>query len=285
MSRRNYVTLPADRSAAEVWQIHYREEGEGIPLVLLHPSPLSGGFMEPLLTLFAKQARAIAWDTPGYGQSDPLPEPGDSLAPYVEALHDFIAVLGLENPVIYGSATGAQIAIEYAKAYPEETNGLLLENVAWFFDSEREAIMETYFPDISPQPDGSHLQLVWKMVNQLYQYFPWYDISENALVNNVLPPLEVIDKTLLDYLIAGPDYDRAYRAAFLNERPEQLQPLTVPTRILRWQGSLLRDYSDRLDNAKLPSCIQMRYAEAGIDARYAALEEVLAELVCMGALE
>ena len=279
MSHRNYVTLGEDRQGGAAWQIHYREAGAGTPVVLLHPSPLSSGFMEPLITLFAKRARAIAWDTPGYGQSDPLPGSGEGLRPYVEALHAFISALGVEKPVIYGSATGAQIAIEYAKVYPDEVRALVLENVALFSDAERARFMDAYFPDLKPQTDGRHLSKVWEMVSQLYHYFPWYDTSKEALVNEADVPVEILQRTALDYLIAGPDYTKAYQAAFLNERLERLQPLTVPAQIVRWQGSLLKKYSDRLDEVELPSNIKMHFAGAGVEARFEVLDRVLSELI------
>ena len=280
MSRRAYVSLPAGADgAAGQWQIHYREAGTGAPVLLLHPSPLSSAFMQPLLALFAGQGRAIAWDTPGYGQSDPLPQAGPGLTAYVRALYDVTVALGLDTPLIYGSATGAQIAIEFGKAYPHATRGLLLENAAWFFDSERDAMLASYFPDISPRADGSHLLRVWQMVNQLYQYFPWYDTSAAARVRDTPAPLDIVHKTALDYLLAGPDYHRAYRAAFFNERPEQLQGLRVPTRIMRWPDSLLKKYSDRLDTAELPGNIRMHHAGAGPEVRFAGLSEALAHLL------
>ncbi|MGK0292012.1 MAG: pimeloyl-ACP methyl ester carboxylesterase [Porticoccaceae bacterium] len=277
MILRNYLTV-GDQETKSPWQIHYREAGTGVPIVLLHPSPTSSVFMEPLVALFAKQGRAIAWDTPGYGQSDKLPCDTEGLDPYVQALNAFIVGLGLDKPVIYGSATGAQLAIEYGKAYPENTGGVLLDNAAWFYNSERDAIMESYFPDISPQEDGSHLQLVWKMATQVYRYFPWYDRS-SPVKNAVEIPLSLVQQTALDYLFAGTDYDRAYRAAFLNERPEQLRGLSIPTRLMRWQDSILKSYTDRLDSADLPENIKMCPAGPGRDNRLAALEQALSDLL------
>lgn len=278
MSQRAYATLAAATPTGAPWQIHYRAAGAGVPVILLHPSPLSSAFMEPLITLFSKQARAIAWDTPGYGQSDPLPQPGEGLDAYVQALHEFIATLELDRPLIYGSATGAQIAIEYGKACADNTRGLLLENVAWFFDAEREQIMQSYFPDIRPERDGSHLQLVWKMASQVYRYFPWYDTSKAALVRTADAPLELLQKTVVDHLLAGQDYAQAYRAAFMNERPEPLQSLQIPTHLVRWQDSIIKAYSDRLDDAELPANIKMYYADTGMEARFLTLEQALTEL-------
>ncbi|NBX58373.1 MAG: alpha/beta fold hydrolase, partial [Gammaproteobacteria bacterium] len=67
-------------------QIHYRALGEGPPVCLLHASPLSSAFMiGQMQALAAAGYRAIALDTPGYGQSDPLPSPPTTLADYARA--------------------------------------------------------------------------------------------------------------------------------------------------------------------------------------------------------
>lgn len=266
---KHYVTL----NKPSPWQIHYRSQGQGHSVILLHPSPLSSSFMQPIMNVLSENHRVIAWDTPGYGQSDPLPENDGSLSPYVEALKLFIDELGLKDAVIYGSATGAQIAIEYAKAYPETINGIVLENAAWFFDSEREEILQHYFPEIEPQEDGSHLPFVWKIVNQLYHYFPWFDTSDSARVSCAEIPVSLKHQTLMEYFTAGKDYHLAYRAAFMNERPEQLRGVTIPTHIMRWESSILKKYVDRLDAADLPSNIEMKHADAGIENRFAVLKQ------------
>jgi len=299
---KHYVTLGTNNP----WQLHYRSQGEDhLPVVvLLHASPMSSAIMQPIMNTLSDSFKVIALDTPGYGQSDPLPqtqvgegdalnnslepnnspepinspEPHVGLAPYVRALNEFINTLGLKQPLLYGSATGAQIAIEYAKAHPASIKGMVLENSAWFKDDERSAILEQYFPDIRPQKDGSHLALVWKMSSQLFHYFPWFDTSENARVGHADMPAQVIQDTLMGYLTAGENYHLAYRAAFMNERPEQLQPVTVPTHILRWPSSLLKQYVDRLDDAELPENIQMRFAQAGIDDRFNVLKQSMLSL-------
>ncbi|WP_157117927.1 alpha/beta fold hydrolase [Oceanicoccus sagamiensis] len=72
--RKHYINLS---TGGHEWQIHYRDTSGSPqntrPIILLHPSPLSSAFMEPLLQLLAPSTRAIAWDTPGYGLSDSLP--------------------------------------------------------------------------------------------------------------------------------------------------------------------------------------------------------------------
>ena len=85
--RRHYHTLSNGR------QVHYLRAGEGDPVLLLHPSPLSASFLRPLIDFLAGSFDVIAMDTPGYGSSDPLEEPGDDLVPYVGAIGEFMAGL------------------------------------------------------------------------------------------------------------------------------------------------------------------------------------------------
>jgi len=82
----------------------------------------------------------------------------------------------------------------------------------------------------------------------------------------------------MSYLTAGKDYDRAYRAAFNNEDARNAQAITRPTRILRWQGSILRRYADRLDDFEWPRNVRMVHCENTLEARYKALTNIIAEM-------
>ncbi|QFU77812.1 alpha/beta hydrolase [Halioglobus maricola] len=240
---------------------------------MLHPSPLSSAFLEPLIRFLADDFDVIALDTPGYGDSDPLPAAADNLEPYVAVIGEVLAQLGDNRFLLYGNATGAQLAVESAKLFPQVVAGVVLENAAAFSDIEREEIMDGYFPDLTPQEDGSHIELAWKIARQTFQYFPWYDTSDAARIADAEPPRALVEATVNAYLKAGPDYARAYRLAFANERPEQLAAVTVPTRVMMWQDALLLAYGERLRHAGLPKNIEFVDAAEGIEARYIALRE------------
>ena len=126
--KKNYADIGLGDSTL---QIHYLRGGTGAPLILLHPSPLSASWLQPQCRALIGQFDCIAPDTPGYGGSDPLPEQPLNLQPYVLAVASFLDALGLDRTLFYGSATGAQIAIEFAKTFPDRCDGLLLENVAF----------------------------------------------------------------------------------------------------------------------------------------------------------
>ncbi|MBU3023532.1 alpha/beta fold hydrolase [Aestuariibacter sp. A3R04] len=250
--------------------------GAGTPIIVLHPSPLSSRFMQPLMSVLATEGnRIIAWDTPGYGDSDALPSNGGNLHEYADCLREFITGLGISSAIIYGNATGAQIAIEFSKLYPAMCERLILENCAIFTDEERADFFEHYFPDLTPRADGGHLQVAWKMVNQLFEYFPWYDTSAQARLNTPKPDLDVIQATFMDYLKAGPHYASAYKAALENERPEKLQAVSVTTDIVLWQSSMIHHYCERLRDLTLPSNIALHRADAGLAARTEQLCKIL----------
>jgi len=275
MSLRKYANIDYE---GQVHQTHYRHAGSGPPLILLHPSPLSSRFMQPLVELFEGMAEVLAPDTPGYGASDPLPRPGNDLSVYADWLKRFMAAQGIGSAGIYGSATGAQIAVQFARSFPESTDFLVLDNAVHFPDADRQRIMKDYFPDLSPRPDGSHLQVAWNMASRLYHYFPWFDQGDESRVSDQQPPPERVHATVLDYLLAGQDYDRAYRAAFNYEKAQNIQAIQRPTRIIRWKGSYVRRYADLLDDFEWPEHIRMVHCEASIESRYQALVKSIAEL-------
>ena len=286
MIRREYVHIPRSELAGgsadgTVHNTHYRVAGSGPPLILLHPSPMSSAFMLPLIELLQDQATVYALDTPGYGQSDALPEPADNLDPYVQWLKACMQALGLESAGILGSATGAQIAIQFARQQAESTRFVILENAVHFNEDERADILRHYFPDMSPQEDASHLQLAWTMARGLFRQFPWYDEREESRISDVPPPTALVHATAMAYLNSGVDYARAYKAAFCNEDARNMQQIPKPARVIRWQGSILRKYADRLDEYQWPGHIRMVHAGAGIEERYAALREALRELLSL----
>lgn len=104
-------------------QLHYREAGTRShrpTLVLLHQNPSSSLEYEPLISEMAHDRHVIAFDTPGYGMSDPPPEPLD-MAGYAACFAAGLSTLGhcKADPCdVYGFHTGALLAIELAIALP-----------------------------------------------------------------------------------------------------------------------------------------------------------------------
>jgi pimeloyl-ACP methyl ester carboxylesterase len=264
-------------------RLHWRECGaaDAPLLVLLHPSPRSSAMYEPWLPrLAALGLRACALDTPGYGASDGLAQPVVHLNDYLPALRDWAKQLGgSQRPMVYGSATGAQLATAWGRAHPGELRHLLLDNAAHFDDAERATLLERYFPDLSPQADGSHLATAWRLAAQMAQFFPWYEADEAHRVSTRVPSAAEVHASALEFLNAGPAYAAAYRAAFEHERAANVQSLRVPTTLLRWAGSPILKHIDRLLAHPLPPNVQVLRVPAPQVERLAAIEQHLTGLL------
>ncbi len=259
--------------------LHYRVTGSGPPLFALHPSPLDSAFMAPLMARLADRATVIAPDTPGFGDSDPLPGPIDDLSPCARAMTALRRALGLERVGVYGSATGAQIAVEWAKTEPQALSGIMLDNAAAFDDAERQRMLEGYLPDMRPSHDGGHLARAWLAAHDGTLFFPWQTPAAENRISRQLAPAAAMQATARGYLRAGPGYASIYRAAFRNERVEQLTPVTTPLVILRWQGSILARWTARLDTQSWGAHVTMAHCGPSPDARWDCLERNLERIL------
>ena len=263
--------------------LHYRMLGRGPALLMLHPSPLSSAFMAPLMQRFAGRALTIAPDTPGYGRSTAIAGEIKDLTPYVEAMRRFIDALGLTQYAIYGSATGAQIAIELAKRDADRVTGVILDNAADFTDAESEHIMQGYFPDTTPCEDGSHLARIWQVAHDSTLFFPWHLRRAENRIAPAPAAAEIMHMTAMGYLQAGPAYDQAYRAAFRNERAARVQGISVPVSIIRWPSSILKRYTDRFDDYAWGEQVHMAHCDAGMEARVQCIEAQFPRIFAGGA--
>lgn len=109
-------------------RLHWIETGTGRPVVFVHGA---GGMVEDLLTsrfapLVGARHRLIAIDRPGYGHSD---RPRAELAgPEAQArlLHQALAQLGVERPILIGHSWGGALVLAYAQEFPADTAGVLV---------------------------------------------------------------------------------------------------------------------------------------------------------------
>lgn len=264
-----YVTLPGGQ------QIHYRQAGEGPPLVILHPSPQSSEAMMPAINAFSSICMCFALDTAGYGLSDSFECDQPTLSDYAHNLIAAIDAIGIDSFCLYGVATGSQIAIEVGKLYPGRLNLIMLDANGHMSDDERALMMEGYFPDVTPQRDGGHLLTYWDMCRDLFAAFPWNSGRLSDRLKFDLPPAAVVHDIMNRYLQAGQDYAKAYKMAFLAESRDHMDGLNVPTTMMRWEGSPVLKIADDLIKVGLPECVEVLHAGLSVEERYAVQAEKL----------
>lgn len=84
-------------------QVHLREEGSGPTVLLLYKTPTSSlTYARALPLLAAAGYRAIAMDTPGYGQSARPAEPPTEMAFYADVVRDVLDGLDIEQARLVG---------------------------------------------------------------------------------------------------------------------------------------------------------------------------------------
>ncbi|HXM83382.1 MAG TPA: alpha/beta hydrolase [Burkholderiales bacterium] len=121
--------------------ISYRESGSGPALVMLHGfGASSAAWLFQLESL--KGFRIVAWDAPGYGDSDALPNEKPVAKDYADALDKFVQALGLKQFVIVANSLGGLMAGAFARAYPQRVRGMLLVSPAGGHGGDQKKLAE-----------------------------------------------------------------------------------------------------------------------------------------------
>jgi 3-oxoadipate enol-lactonase len=107
--------------------IGYTQAGGGgaTPIVFLHGVGSDKSVWHPQLAHFGRTRRAIAFDYPGYGDSDPAPE-GTTRDDYAAAILSAMHELGVDRAHVCGLSLGGVIAIAMHHAAPERCASLVL---------------------------------------------------------------------------------------------------------------------------------------------------------------
>ena len=95
------------------------------PIVFLHGVGSDKSVWHPQLAHFSKQRCAIAFDYPGYGDSDPAPD-GTTRDDYAQAIWSALDALGIGRAHLCGLSLGGVIAIAMNAAAPERCGSLIL---------------------------------------------------------------------------------------------------------------------------------------------------------------
>ncbi len=106
--------------------VHYRDEGKGYPLVLLHGSPMSLHSFDRITAELSKQYRVIRLDLPGYGLTGPNAAGDYSLEWYVRFLDSFLTALHVDSCYLAGHSFGGRLASEFAYKKKDRVKKLIL---------------------------------------------------------------------------------------------------------------------------------------------------------------
>jgi len=129
-AERSSVTVLEQRTFVQGRPASYSVAGEGMPVVLLHGWALGEHTYRDVISAVARQGcRVIAPSLPGFGGTGDLPADQFSLAGYAAWVHDLLAALDVEEPVVVlGHSFGGGVATRFAHDHRSQVRSLVLVN-------------------------------------------------------------------------------------------------------------------------------------------------------------
>ncbi|MBF0223849.1 MAG: alpha/beta hydrolase [Desulfobacterales bacterium] len=110
----------------ENMNIHYRDEGSGPILVLLHGVCSSLHTWDAWVKHLKPYYRVIRIDIPGFGFSGPFKKEIYDPDKGVQLIHQIISALNIENFYLAGNSIGGFFSWRYTLKYPEKVDKLIL---------------------------------------------------------------------------------------------------------------------------------------------------------------
>lgn len=117
--------------------VHYRIEGEGKPIILIHGTGSCLQTWDIWTDSLKKYYQVIRLDMPGFGLTGPRQDKDYSIVSYVSFLDKFTQKLQIEKFAIAGNSLGGQIAWNFALEFPNKVSELVLINSAGFYDKNK----------------------------------------------------------------------------------------------------------------------------------------------------
>ena len=228
--KRAYADIPEG-------QIHYRFEGHGKTILLLHMAVASSDEYSRVMHFLSPQYRAVAMDFLGAGDSDPSPYQYQVID-HARSVVNFMDAVGIKKATLVGQFNGAMIAGEVAINWPERVDKLVLAGTGFWEETEAIALNEpkNFTTRVEIQPDGSHLLEWWRRACL------WGNYS-----------LEILEERVLEYIKAGSRGEEAHWAGAAYNLKPRLSLIPCPTLVLDAPGYPFHYLAKEVKNL-IPEC-------------------------------
>jgi pimeloyl-ACP methyl ester carboxylesterase len=258
---------------------HLLTGGAGPALILIHGSPGNSTLVKPLAQQLAARYRVYAFDSPGFGGSDPLPGAVLTVAELADAYRDALDAAGLEQVAVFGTHTGAAIGLELARRHPTRIAAFVLEGVPIFTPEEQRPLLTPeYMPHFDPDMLGGQYARAWTRFHDQYLWFPWNERDPQHLNETRAGSAADLHKWVEMYFQAMRHYRPAYRAAIAygEGAVAAARELRVPGVYLAERADMLFRHLDRLPPLAPGQRIERIVGSAGVNGRIASAFDSLA---------
>ena len=141
-------------------QVHYRDEGTGIPIVLVHGTASSLHTWNDWTQELKKNYRVIRMDLPAFGLTGANSDGNYSIQRYTRFLDKFLTKVNVDNFYLVGNSLGGNIAWNFTAEYPEKVEKLILIDASglptnkpqpWIFKMAKTPVLSSLFLYVTPK--------------------------------------------------------------------------------------------------------------------------------------
>jgi pimeloyl-ACP methyl ester carboxylesterase len=127
-----YANADSRFAMLEGTAFHFRDEGTGYPLFLLHGFSSSLQTWDGWVRKLTNRFRVVRFDLPGFGLTGPWKGHPPTMENYVRAVDLLAEYLKITNFALCGNSMGGHVSWEYAIAHPEKVSKLILEDAGGY---------------------------------------------------------------------------------------------------------------------------------------------------------
>ncbi len=215
-------------------RFHYRDwGGRGWPMILLHGLASTSHIWDLVAPLLVEDARVVAFDMRGHGQSD---KPDDTYN-FEIVVEDILAALNelqMERPVVVGHSWGAMVALWMAANRPEAVSGIVMVD-GGLVDMGKQASWEQTLERLAPPKlDGMPLEDFRKL---LVDHAP-QGLVTPAAEAAILANFEIDSDDKIHPRLPRSYHERILRSMWEQRIHDQFEKVICPVLILpvRWKG-------------------------------------------------
>jgi len=127
-----YAPPPSKFMMMDGAMVHYRDEGTGFPIVLVHGMSSSLHTWQGWTDILSKKYRVIRMDLPGWGLTGPNANNKYDIPYYESFLSRFLDSLGVKECYMAGNSLGGFITWNYALHHPQQVKKMVLLDAAGY---------------------------------------------------------------------------------------------------------------------------------------------------------
>jgi pimeloyl-ACP methyl ester carboxylesterase len=206
--------------------VHYRDEGKGEAILLIHGTGASLHTWEKWIDMLSPEYRVISFDLPGFGLTGPDPNHNYQISRYTAILDSLMVKLKVDSFHIAGNSLGGLVAWHYTTQFPQKILTLNLIDAAglpqpgkkppFIFQLAKLPVLSTLLQKVTPK------SIIEKSMLDVYK-------------NDQLVTEKLIDRYFELSLREGNRTAFVKRMSQLNEKlvVRDLENITVPV-LIQW---------------------------------------------------